>query len=304
MTVRVDPGNTPPAPKIESPAAEQLFRVGETITLRGSATDAEDDAAVSAAAVPEGSLSWRVGLRHNTHEHPFVPPTTGNDVTFTTPAPEDLDAAANSLLVVYLTATDSKGLKRTITQELRPRKVNVTLNTNPPAGIRLGLNGASYPAPRTFTSWEGYKLNVGAASQKDGYGRSVVFAGWSDGGAASHTITTPASAAAYTARFKLVSTLSLSSSRTTVPYRQRAVLSGRLATTNGAPVPGKAVEVWRSTNGTAWARAGTAYYNPTLKTYRFTTPRLTRGTYFQMRFAEDSTHMGVRSRAVLIRVRR
>ena len=304
VNVRVDPGNTPPTPKIESPVAEKLFRVGETITLRGSATDAEDDAVLSAAALPEGSLSWRVGLRHNTHEHPFVPPTAGNNVTFTTPAPEDLDAAANSLLVVYLTATDSKGLKHTVSQELRPRKVNVTLNTNPPAGIKLGVNGATYTAPRTFASWEGHRLNVGAASQKDGYGRSVVFAGWSDGGASSHAITTGDSAAAYTARFKFVSTLSLSSSRTTVPYRQRAVLSGKLATTNGAPVAGKAGEVWRSTNGTTWARAGTAYYNPTLKTYRFATPRLTRNTYFQMRFAEDFTHKGVRSGAVLIRVRR
>ena len=304
MNIRVDPGNTPPTPKIESPVAEKLFRVGETITLRGSATDAEDDAVLSAAALPEGSLSWRVGLRHNTHEHPFVPPTTGNDVTFTAPAPEDLDAAANSLLVVYLTATDSKGLKRTIFQELRPRKVSVTLNTNPPAGIKLVVNGATYTAPRTFASWEGYRLNVGAASQKDGYGRSVVFAGWSDGGASSHAITTGDSAAAYTARFKFVSTLSLSSSRTTVPYRQRAVLSGKLATTNGAPVAGKAGEVWRSTNGTTWARAGTAYYNPTLKTYRFATPALTRNTYFQMRFAEDFTHKGVRSGAILIRARR
>ncbi|QIN79259.1 PKD domain-containing protein [Rubrobacter marinus] len=306
VAVRLDPGNTPPEPKIESPTPEKLFRVGEAITLSGSAADAEDEAAgtVTTAALPESALSWRVGLRHNTHEHPFVPPTSGNNVSFTAPAPEDLDAASNSLLVVYLTATDSKGLKRTIARELRPRKVNVALNTNPSAGIKLGLNGATFPAPRTFVSWEGYRLNVSAPAQKDGYGRSVVFAGWSDGGAASHTISTPASAATYTARFKLVSALSVSSSRTTVPYRQGAVLSGKLATTNGAPVPGKAVEVWRSTNGANWVRAGTAYYNPTLKAYRFSTPRLTRDTYFQMRFVEDSTHKGVKSRAVLLKVRR
>ena len=67
---------------------------------------------------------------------------------------------------------------------------------------------------------------------------------------------------------------------------------------------GKAVEVWRSTNGRAWARVGTAYYNASLKTYRFATPLLTRNTYSQMRFAEGSTHTGVRSGAVLIRARR
>ena len=69
-------------------------------------------------------------------------------------------------------------------------------------------------------------------------------------------------------------------------------------------MPGKAVEVWRSTNGANWARAGTAFYNTTLETYRFTTPRLTRGTYFQMRFVEDFTHKGFKSRAVLVRVER
>ena len=89
-----------------------------------------------------------------------------------------------------------------------------------------------------------------------------------------------------------------------MPYGQRTVLSGKLATTNGAPVPGKGVEAWRSANGANWTRAGMAYYNPTLKTYRFTTPRLTRATYVQMRFVTDSTHKGVRSRAVLLTVRR
>lgn len=305
VTVRLDPGNTPPAPKIESPTPDKLFRVGETITLRGSATDAEDDAAVSTTVLPEGSLSWRVGLRHNTHEHPFVPPTVGNNVTFAAPAPEDLDAAANSALVVYLTATDSKGMKREIRQELRPRKVSVTLNTSPGAsGIRLGLNGATVTAPRTFTSWDGYRLNVSAYGQKDGYGRSVIFAGWSDGGAASHTITTPSYSTTRTARFRFVSTLSLSTSAGTVDYGRSAVLTGRLRTTNGAPVPGKVVTVWRSTDGgRSWSRVGRAVYNYSLKTYSFSTPRLTRTAFYQMRFGGDTSHVGDNSGAVNVRVR-
>ena len=41
-TVRIDAGNEAPTPVIESPSADLLFRVGQQITLSGSATDPED----------------------------------------------------------------------------------------------------------------------------------------------------------------------------------------------------------------------------------------------------------------------
>src|SRR3712207_8874111 len=50
------------------------FRVGETITLRGSATDAEE------GPLPDSALSWRVILHHSTHTPPFLGPTTGNNI--------------------------------------------------------------------------------------------------------------------------------------------------------------------------------------------------------------------------------
>src|SRR6185503_12166347 len=79
VTVRIDAGNTPPVPQITSPGATQLFRVGQTITLQGTATDAQD------GTLPASRLSWRVILHHNEHTHPFVPATTGNNVTFVAP---------------------------------------------------------------------------------------------------------------------------------------------------------------------------------------------------------------------------
>ena len=65
-------------------------------------------------------MSWRVIRHHNTHNHPWVDPTTGNDIGFTAPAPEDIDGTTNSYLEIFLTATDSKGLSTTISQTCAP----------------------------------------------------------------------------------------------------------------------------------------------------------------------------------------
>jgi hypothetical protein len=52
-----------------------------------------------------------------------------------------------------------------------------------------------------IVSWAGWVLQVSAPDQTID-GRAYAFAGWSDGGARTHDITTPASAATYTARFR------------------------------------------------------------------------------------------------------
>lgn len=196
--IRIDVGNTPPQPTITSPTANQLFRVGETITLTGSATDAQE------GNLPSSALTWEILLHHNNdHTHPFLPPTSGNNVTFTAPAPEDLAAAANSYLEIRLTATDSNNLSTTVTRNFQPRKVNVTFATSP-TGLNLTVNGTNVTGGTTVVSWDGYGLNVNAPNQNRN-GDQYAFQSWSDGGAQTHTITTPAAAATYTATFRLVS---------------------------------------------------------------------------------------------------
>jgi glucose/arabinose dehydrogenase len=193
-TLRIGAGNTPPTPQIIAPTTSTRFAVGQTITLSGSATDQQD------GPLADSALRWRVTLHHNQHTHPFVPATTGNNITFNAPAPEDLAATTTSYLTIELTATDSQGLTSVITQELRPRLVDVTLNTQP-SGLRLEVNGTTIVAPRTLTSWQGYTLNVNAPTQLDSVGQAYEFAAWSDGGAAAHAIVTPAAATTYTAGF-------------------------------------------------------------------------------------------------------
>jgi glucose/arabinose dehydrogenase len=192
--LRIDAGNTPPTPTIETPSAGQRFRVGEPVTLRGSASDAED------GALPAAQLSWEVRQHHDTHWHPFLPPTSGNDVPITTPAPEDLAAASNSFLEIRLTATDSRGLSRTVTRQFDPRKVDVTFATNP-AGLRVTAGGATLTGPQTVVSWEAYGLHADAPAQVDGSGQAWQWQSWSDGGAKAHVVVTPAAPATYTATF-------------------------------------------------------------------------------------------------------
>jgi glucose/arabinose dehydrogenase len=193
-TQRIDSGNSPPTPTIASPTATETFAVGESIILHGSATDPQD------GALPNSSLSWEVIKHHDTHVHPFLPPTSGNDVPIVGPDPEDFAATNTTYLEVRLTATDSKGLSTTVVRNLLPTKVPITFATNP-AGLKLTVNGATLTGPTTVTSWANYALNVAAASQTDANGATWSFSGWSDGGPASHAITTGTSAATYTATF-------------------------------------------------------------------------------------------------------
>jgi glucose/arabinose dehydrogenase len=197
-TVRIDVGNTAPVPVINTPTATQLFRVGEIITLNGAATDAQD------GSLQNNRLTWEVFLHHNNdHTHPYLPPTVGNNITFTAPAPEDLAAATGSFLEIRLTATDSNGLSATVIRNSQPRRVNIMLATQP-AGLNLTVNGITMSGGTTFVSWDGYGLNVNAPNQTFN-NQSYVFQSWSDDGARAHTILTPAAAATYTATFRLAS---------------------------------------------------------------------------------------------------
>jgi Concanavalin A-like lectin/glucanases superfamily len=193
--VRLDAGNEAPTPVIDAPSLDYRFGVGEPIALRGRATDPEDG--------PLGSsqLSWKVTRVHDNHTHPYVPATSAGELTIPGAAPEDILATTNSYLVVELTATDSTGLSRTVSRELRPALVDVTITTEP-LGRTVEVNGMTIVGPTSITSWRGYELNVSAPPQTDGQGGGWHFQSWSDGGGSSHQIVTPATASTYAATFQ------------------------------------------------------------------------------------------------------
>lgn len=144
----VFPGDTPPQPKIDAPTPTALFRVGQRITLRGSATDDED------GTLPPTSLTWEVRRHHNgSHDHPYFT-STGNNQAFTAPAPEELLSTRPryNYLEIQLTATDEQGLKKTVTQRLRPKTVLLRFATQP-TSFRIVINGRDFRAPRSLLSW-------------------------------------------------------------------------------------------------------------------------------------------------------
>jgi glucose/arabinose dehydrogenase/PKD repeat protein len=189
QTLRVDVGNTPPVLTLLSPNLESRFAVGEKILLSAKATDAEE------GELSGERLSWQAWLRHNDHVHPYVASTSGSALELPMAAPENLAATETSYLLVHLTATDSTGLSTRQEFKLGPRLVDITFNTEP-QGLKLEVNNTVISTPTTLTSWQGYELRVNAPSQN-----GAVFESWSDGGEASHIITTPGSSASYTATF-------------------------------------------------------------------------------------------------------
>ena len=202
VTVRIDAGNEAPTPVIESPSAALLFRVGQQITLSGSATDPED------GQLEGRSFSWEV-LQHHTapnhHTHPSFS-GTGNNLSITAPMPEDLDSTgAGNYLEVRLTVSDSNGLSRTVTRDVQPNRVDVSFASNP-SGLSLLINGQTFTTPKTLVSWEGYTLNLNVPSPQMLSETSYEFSAWSDGRGQQHTIVTGAPPSSYTATFTATST--------------------------------------------------------------------------------------------------
>lgn len=192
-TVRIDSGNEPPTISLNTPSATEEFAVGEELVLSASAVDPED------GPLPDAQLTWEVVLHHNTHVHPFLTPTPGNNISIVAPAPEDVFAADNSYLEVLVTAVDSSGVTTTVSRDIQPEKVTLSFDSDP-SGLELEIDSFTFTAPVTVVSWAGHELPLVAEDQS--LGATPYFAtGWSQGGSASQTLVVPVGAAAYTALF-------------------------------------------------------------------------------------------------------
>ena len=185
--------NVLPVPTINSPAQGRLYSGGESFTYSGTASDAEDGT-LSASA-----FTWEIVFHHDTHTHPFIGPTTGvTSGIFTIPS--TAETAANVWYRIHLTVRDSRGQTNTTHRDLLPRKVQVTLASTP-SGLSLTLDGQPVVAPVTFTAVVGMMRTLGATTPQALGGR-YDFVSWSDGGAATHIISTPATNTTFTATYR------------------------------------------------------------------------------------------------------
>lgn len=189
-TVTIVVGNEPPTPTIEAPVAGSLFRAGQTVNLRGSATDPED------GPLPSSALSWHVVLIHIDHVH-VVGDFTGAQASFL--ARDDHDA--DSYYEVTLTARDSRGQTASRTREVRPQTTDVSVTSSPP-GAPITWAGSGATAPLQTRAAVGFRTTVSAADSFVRQGRLLRFDSWSDGGPRAHDITVPATPVAVEARYR------------------------------------------------------------------------------------------------------
>jgi glucose/arabinose dehydrogenase len=194
-SVTITAGNTPPTATISSPASSLRWKVGDTISFLGGATDPQDGTLAASA------LSWSLVLQHcasggTCHQHPLQTWPGMASGSFSAP-----DHAYPSYLELTLTATDSGGLTDTETVRLDPQTVNLTFQTTP-GGLQLTVGGTTGTASFTRTVIVGSTNTVSAITPQTKGKQTYNFQSWSDGGAQTHTITAPAAATTYTARFK------------------------------------------------------------------------------------------------------
>jgi hypothetical protein len=186
--------NQAPTATITAPAVGTLYSGGGTINYSGSGSDPEDGALAASA------FTWRVDFHHDTHSHPFISETSGmTGGSFTIPTTGE--TSANVWYRIYLTVRDSAGATHTVQRDIQPRKVTLTLATSPP-NLQLKLDGQPTATPLSFEAVVGIVRTLEAASQSSGTA-TYEFVSWSDGGAAAHNISTPATNTTYTATYRL-----------------------------------------------------------------------------------------------------
>lgn len=187
-------GNSAPNATITTPTAGTTYAGGQTFSYSGTGTDTED------GTLPASAFTWRVDFHHDTHSHPFVLDTTGvTSGTFTIPNRGEI--SANVWYRITLTVRDSDGLTRTVTRDLQPRTSVVRIESNPNA-LSLTLDGQPITTPHTFTGVEGIVRTLGAPASVTSGGNAYDFVSWSDGGQATHEITTPTNDTTYTALYQ------------------------------------------------------------------------------------------------------
>ncbi len=216
----------PPSPTITAPAAGTLYAAGDTINFSGTATDPED------GTLPAAAFTWWVNFHHDTHFHPFMPPTSGiTSGSFVIPTIGE--TSPNVWYRIHLSVVDSVGLVTEVIRDILPRTVTMTFATNP-TGLLLTLDGQQFTAPNSVVGVVGIQRTIGAPSPQGGQ----TFLSWSDGGAQTHDIATPSSNTTFTANFSgggPTPTPTLTPTRTATPTATRTATPTPTRTSTATP---------------------------------------------------------------------
>lgn len=166
------------------------YTFGQTIAFSAAATDPED------GALPASAYTWRVDFGHDVHVHPHVSEFSGT--TGGSFVADFNETDADQFYRIVLTVRDATGAAYTTTFEVQPVLSQITLASNP-AGVPLTIDGQPVGGP--VASVVGMGRTIQAPEAVTINGTPYTFAGWSDGGAASHVATTPATNTTFTADY-------------------------------------------------------------------------------------------------------
>ena len=190
----ISAGNTPPSATIDSPLSTTTWKVGDTISFSGSATDQQD------GTLGDTKLTWSLIMHHcssqsSCHEHRVQEFAGVASSSFVAP-----DHEYPSYLELRLSANDSGGLTDTKSVRLDPKTVELSFRSDP-AGLQLTVGSASGTTPFSRTVIAGSNNSISATSPQTLGGTNYSFASWSDSGAQSHDIVAPNDATTYTATY-------------------------------------------------------------------------------------------------------
>jgi glucose/arabinose dehydrogenase len=185
-------GNSPPTATIDAPTAATTWKVGDTITFAGSATDPED------GALPASALTWQVSMLHcpdGCHEHVIqsFPGVAGGSIV----AP---DHDYPSKLQFELTATDSQGTPHTATTVIDPQTATLRFESVP-SGLSIAHGSVQAATPFERTVVVGSANSIGASTPQTLAGTTYDWDSWSDGGARNHNVAAVEGVTTFTATF-------------------------------------------------------------------------------------------------------
>ncbi|MEU4292068.1 ricin-type beta-trefoil lectin domain protein [Kribbella sp. NPDC026596] len=190
-STQINVANTAPTALITAPGPATTWKVGDTISFAGSATDPEQ------GTLPGSALTWTLIMHHcpsDCHSHTITSMTAASG-TFTAP-----DHEYPSYLELKLTATDAGGLTDVKSVRLDPKTVGLSFASQP-SGLQLTYLGKTAKTPSTGTTIVGSSGSLSAEPTQPVANQLYRFASWSDGGARNHNFVAPATAATYTATY-------------------------------------------------------------------------------------------------------
>ncbi|NUM55446.1 MAG: PQQ-dependent sugar dehydrogenase [Candidatus Hydrogenedentes bacterium] len=197
-TIIISVDNGPPVAQITLPDPSYVWRVGDEVDFAGSGVDPDT------GPMDPSALTWEFILNHcvsinppDCHEHHMDTVSGVDSGSFAA-----IDHEYPCYIAVKLTATEpgANGLSDTVTVDLLPEIVTLTMETQP-TGLNVGIFATLAPSPFVKQAIVNGSTTITAATPQIVGDTKYRFASWSDGGSAAHNISIPATDTTYTATF-------------------------------------------------------------------------------------------------------